>query len=145
MIPHKERGFELISLAQTAEETIPFGPLIMVVLSMLACTVVLVLMGVYGAQRGIRPNDFFGIRTRFTRSSDSAWYAVHEASARWSILAGIAFLPAAVLTPFLSTPNAQIIAILVPTTVGTALLVVGSWRGHRVARKRLAGEASGRS
>lgn len=130
--------------AQAVEETIPLAPLIMVVLSMLGSAVALVAMGVYGAQRKIRPNDFFGVRTRFTRSSDAAWYAVHEASARWSILGGIAFLPAAIVTPFLSDPTAQIIAILAPTTVGTVLLLVGSWRGHRIARKRLAGEASGR-
>lgn len=134
----------MTSLAQAAEETIPLGPLILVVLSMLGGTVALVLMGVYGAQRKIKPNDFFGVRTRFTRSSDAAWYAVHEACARWTILGGIAFLPAAIVTPFLSDPNAQIVAILVPTTVGTALLLVGSWRGHKVARERLAREASGR-
>lgn len=131
-------------MAQAAQETIPLAPLIMVVLSMLGGAVALVAMGVYGAQRKIKPNDFFGVRTRFTRSSDDAWYAVHEACARWSILGGVAFLPAAIVTPFLSTPNAQIIAILVPTTVGTALLLVGSWRGHKVARKRLAREASSR-
>ncbi|SIO87223.1 SdpI family protein [Nocardiopsis sp. JB363] len=134
----------MTSLAQAAEETIPLVPLIMVVLTMLGGALVLVLMGVYGAQRKLKPNDFFGVRTKFTRSSDAAWYAVHEACARWSILGGIAFLPAAILTPLLSDPNGQIVAILVPTTVGTALLLVGSWRGHKVARRRLAREASGR-
>ena len=134
----------MTSLAQAAEETIPLVPLIMVVLTMLGGALVLVLMGVYGAHRKLKTNDFFGVRTKFTRSSDAAWYAVHEACARWSILGGIAFLPAAILTPLLSDPNGQIVAILVPTTVGTALLLVGSWRGHKVARRRLAREASGR-
>lgn len=131
-------------LAQATEQTIPLAPLILTELSLLGGVVVLVLMGVYGAQGRIKPNEFFGIRTRFTRSSDAAWYAVHEASARWSILAGIALLPAVVLTPFLSSPNGQLIALLAPTIVGMALLLVGSWRGHKIARERLARGSSGR-
>lgn len=135
-----ERRTAMIPSAQGVDSTIPLAPLLLTVLSMAGAAVALVLMGVHGAKRRVPPNDFFGIRTRFTRSGDAAWYAVHEASARWSILAGIAFLPAAILTPLISDPKGQVAAILIPATVGTGLLLVGSWRAHRVARRRLARE-----
>lgn len=127
-------------LAQSADQTIPLASLILTALSMAGASVVLVLMGVRGARRTLAPNDFFGIRTRFTRSSDAAWYTVHEAAARSTILAGALFLPAAILPPLLSEPSWYIAAILIPTTVGTALLLLGSWRAHRVARRHLARE-----
>lgn len=125
-------------LAQSADQAIPLAPLLLTVLSMVGASVALVSMGVYGGRRKIAPNDFFGIRTRFTLSSEAAWYAVHEVSARWSILAGLAFLPAAILPPLLSDPDGQIAVILIATTVGTVLLFAGSWRAHRVVRRDLA-------
>ncbi|MGW5878890.1 SdpI family protein [Nocardiopsis terrae] len=127
-------------VAQPAEQTIPLAPLILVMLILSGVAAALVAVGVLGARRRIRPNELVGIRTRYTRSSDAAWYAVHEASARWSVLAGLAFLPAVLLTPLVSDPDGQIVAILGPMSAGTLLLIVGAWRGHRLARERLARE-----
>ncbi|GHC75403.1 hypothetical protein GCM10007079_10610 [Nocardiopsis terrae] len=127
-------------IAQPAEQTIPLAPLILVMLSLSGAAVALVAMGVLGARRRIGPNELFGIRTRYTRSSDAAWYAVHEACARWSVLAGLAFLPAVVLTPLVSDPDAQTVAILGPVSAGMLLLITGLRRGHRLARERLARE-----
>ncbi|MET9709335.1 SdpI family protein [Nocardiopsis alba] len=121
---------------RAAEQTIPLGPLVLLTLTTAGGALVLIVMGVMGARRRIRPNDFFGIRTAYTRSSEEAWYAVHEASARWTVVAGLLFLPAAILPPLISDPRGQIAAVLVPVGVGTVLLLVGSWRGHRVARRR---------
>ncbi|MBR8744702.1 hypothetical protein DSY14_23800 [Nocardiopsis sp. MG754419] len=101
-------------------------------------------MGVLSGRRGIRPNDVFGIRAACTRSGEAAWYAVHEASTRWSLLAGVAFLPAVILTPLIADPNGQIAAILVPTFLGTVIPLVESWRAHRIARERPA-RAEGRA
>lgn len=42
-----------------------------------------------GARRSLKRNAFYGIRTRSTTSSETAWYAAHEAAVPHS--AGIAF------------------------------------------------------
>lgn len=131
-------------LADNADQMIPLGPFIMLMASVVLMVVVLVLMGVLGAQRRIRPNDFFGIRTAYTRSSDFAWYTVHEVSARWSVVAGLVCLPSLVLLPVATTPNGQIAAVLVPMGLALVLLFVGMWRAHRVTRAREA-RAAGRA
>ncbi|AFR05807.1 SdpI family protein [Nocardiopsis alba] len=57
---------------RAAEETIPLGPLVLLTLTTAGGALLLIVMGVMGARRRIRPNDFFGIRTAYTRSSEDA-------------------------------------------------------------------------
>lgn len=128
-------------LTDNADQLMPLPPFIMLMVSVVLMAVVLVVMGVMGARRRIRPNEFFGIRTAYTRSSDFAWYTVHEVSARWSIVGGLVCLPTLVLLPLATTPNGQIAAVLVPMGLGLVLLFVGVWRAYKVSRAREAREA----
>ncbi|WP_017584992.1 SdpI family protein [Nocardiopsis ganjiahuensis] len=128
-------------LAENTDQMMPLIPFVLVMSSVVVMAVVLVLMGVLGARRRIKPNGFFGIRTAYTYSSDFAWYTVHGLAARWSVMAGIACLPSLVLIPVATTPNGQIAALLVPMGLGMLLLTFGMWRAHKVARAREVREA----
>ncbi|GAA1458661.1 SdpI family protein [Nocardiopsis exhalans] len=128
-------------LAENADQMMPPVPFVILMVTVVLMAGVLVLMGVLGAQRRIKPNEFFGIRTAYTRSGEFAWYTVHEVSARWSIVAGLVCLPSLVLLPIATTPNGQIAALLVPMGISVTLLVLGSWRAHKVTRERQAREA----
>ena len=128
-------------LAEYADQTMPLFPFVIIMVTVVLMAGVLVLMGVLGAQRRIRPNEFFGIRTAYTRSGEFPWSTVHEVSARWSIVAGLVCLPSLVLIPVATTPNGQIAALLVPMGLSLTLLVLGSWRAHKVSREREAREA----
>jgi uncharacterized membrane protein len=128
-------------LAENADQTMPLIPFVIIMVTVVFMAGVLVLMGVLGAQRRIKPNEFFGIRTAYTRSGEFAWYTVHEVSARWSIVAGLVCLPSLVLIPVAATPNGQVAGLLVPMGISVTLLVLGSWRAHRVSREREARQA----
>lgn len=128
-------------LATTANQMMPLGAFVAMLGSLLLMAVVLVVMGVLGAQERVRPNEFFGIRTPYTRSSDFAWYTVHRLAARWSVVAGLVCLPGLVLLPVATTPNAQIAAVLVPIGFSLLLLLFGVWRAQKVSRAREAREA----
>lgn len=128
-------------LAENTDQMLPLVPFVVIMVTVVLMAGVLVLMGVLGARRRIKPNEFFGIRTAYTRSSEFAWYTVHEVSARWSVAAGLACLPALVLIPAATTPNGQIAAVLAPMGLSIVLLALGSWRAHKVTRQREAGEA----
>ncbi|GAB3734366.1 SdpI family protein [Nocardiopsis nanhaiensis] len=129
------------SLADAQDQMIPFVPLLLLLSSLGLMSVVLVVMGIMGRRRMIRPNRFFGIRTSYTYSSDLAWYTVHEAASRWSLLAGVAMLPALALIPAVTTVNGQLAATLAPTAVSLTLLFIGMWRAQRFSRECEAREA----
>lgn len=127
-------------LAAASDQTMPLGAFLSMMGCLLLMTVVLVLMGALGARRRIRPNEFFGIRTRYTRSSEDAWYTVHELSAHWSIAAGLVCLPGLALLPVATTPSGEAAAVLVPIGISLVVLLTGTGRAHRLAREREAGE-----
>lgn len=128
-------------LAVTADQVMPLGAFVSMMGSLLLMAAVLVVMGVLGARRRIRPNEFFGIRTSYTRSSEFAWYTVHELAARWSVVAGLVCLPGLVLLPVAATPNGQIAAVIAPMGFSMLLLFVGMWRAQKGSRAREAREA----
>ncbi|QVJ02187.1 SdpI family protein [Nocardiopsis eucommiae] len=128
-------------LAASSDQMMPLGAIALMMASLLLMAVALVLMGVRGARRRIRPNRLFGIRTAYTFSGDFAWYTVHELAAPWSIVAGLVCLPGLVLLPVAATPNLQVAAVLAPIGASLVVLLVGTWRAHRVARERAARDA----
>ncbi|MFE9242885.1 SdpI family protein [Nocardiopsis sp. NPDC006938] len=126
--------------AATDQMMPPFAALAMAG-CLLLVTAVLVYVGVQGGRRGLRPSPFVGIRTAYTRSSESAWYAVHKAAARWNVAAGLVCLPGLFWLPLAATPEGQAAAVLVPIGASTVVLLTGVLRAHRVAREREAREA----
>lgn len=131
-------------LADNTDQMMPLGPFVLMTGSLLLMAVVLVVVGVLGARRRIRPNEFFGIRTAYTRSSEFAWYTVHELAARWTVVAGLVCLTGLVLLPVATTPNGQIAAVIAPMGFSMLLLFAGMWRAQKGARTREA-RSAGRS
>jgi uncharacterized membrane protein len=106
--------------------------LIVIILAGLA----LVVVGYLGLTSKLAPNHFAGIRTRFTRASESNWYAAQRAGAPWMIfggvaamMAGLAFLPFVIAGKLSTGPalaiNIVLLAIIVISAIGA--WVFGQW------------------
>lgn len=74
-----------------------------------------------------QPNEFIGVRTSWTLSSDLAWHRTHRLAGKLFIVSGLATIAAAVARPGLA------LSVLLATVIVTALVsVVYSyvvWRG----------------
>jgi len=82
----------------------------------------------------VRPNSWYGSRTRKTLSDDRIWYAVNRVTGRAMMVTGIAVIAAAVvvfLIQGLITPNFAAAFPLVVLLVGVALMVINSVRAER--------------
>ena len=82
----------------------------------------------------VRPNGWYGSRTRKTRSNDQIWYAVNRITGRDMIVAGIAVIAAAVvifLARGLITPNFAATFPLIVLVLGVVLMVINSVLAER--------------
>lgn len=104
--------------------------------------VLITALGVLGLLGKLPPNAWAGIRTRYTRSSDEAWYRTHREAAPLLVFGGIAGSSAGVA--FLPFALAGRISdgLIVAVVVGQALVIgvatvlsglIGTRRARRVA------------
>ncbi|MBA0053572.1 SdpI family protein [Streptomyces sp. AJS327] len=116
--------------AVLAVEPMPVGGLVIVMLSLVGTALLTGAMGLLGQRGRLRPNGFFGIRTRTTRASEANWYHVHRRAARGSLIAGGVLLFGTVLLP-LFPGLGQVITLGVSLVLYVGLLLVATWRAQR--------------
>lgn len=89
-------------------------------------------------QRRIKPNMWYGFRTKSTLSNSDLWYDANAYSGRLLLLYGIAIVVAAVLVALIPNINLDIysVAMLVVTMIGLLIIVVLCWNFLRTYSNR---------
>jgi uncharacterized membrane protein len=101
-------------------------------------------VGFLGLLGRLPPNDWAGIRTRFTRSSDEHWYATHRAAAPIMIFGAIPVAVAAfAFLPFVLLGEVGM-SVITGLALGSAAIILvttiaGAWYGVAHAKSHRKG------
>jgi uncharacterized membrane protein len=112
--------------------------IIAVVLAIAA--IALITIGYLGWTERLPRNQWAGIRTKTTMSSDEVWRVAHRKAGPWLTVSGVVMLPAAALSGFADTAPLVGIAGGVLAVVGIFGVAGGAMTASDAARKALRDE-----